>query len=117
MRLWPDESDKPWARGVAACGYQVLCVSQFTLCAQMKGAKPKPSFHRSMPPGEAKPFYEGFLELLHEEYATAAGCEVAQLRSTAEDGEWEARIQDGRFGEMMVVSLENDGPVTICDEV
>ena len=66
---------------------------------------------------DVETFYEGFLELLHEEYATAAGCEVAQLRSTAEDGEWEARIQDGRFGEMMVVSLENDGPVTICDEV
>ena len=66
------DGSKPWAMGVAALGLDVLCVSQFTLHASMKGAK-KPSFHNAMGGDEAKPLYELFLEILRREYDHAAG--------------------------------------------
>ena len=66
------DGSKPWAVGVAALGLDVLCVSQFTLHASMKGAK-KPSFHNAMGGDEAKPLYELFLEILRREYDHAAG--------------------------------------------
>ncbi|KAJ9478755.1 D-aminoacyl-tRNA deacylase [Pseudozyma hubeiensis] len=84
---------KPWKRSVVELGGEVLCVSQFTLFARtVKGTKP--DFHRAMGGDSAKVIYEALLKKLGDGYA-------------------HDRIKDGAFGEMMDVSLTNDGPVTI----
>lgn len=65
---------------------------QFTLHAQLKGNKP--DFRGSMG-GEAAPaMYAHFLQRLRDAYEPD-------------------KVKDGRFGAMMRVQLENDGPVTI----
>ncbi|EPQ30752.1 uncharacterized protein PFL1_01653 [Pseudozyma flocculosa PF-1] len=84
---------KPWKKSVVELGGEVLCVSQFTLFARtVKGTKP--DFHRAMGGQQAKTIYDAFLQKLADSYSPD-------------------RIKDGAFGEMMDVSLTNDGPVTI----
>uniref|UniRef100_A0A1I7ZKK1 D-aminoacyl-tRNA deacylase n=1 Tax=Steinernema glaseri TaxID=37863 RepID=A0A1I7ZKK1_9BILA len=93
MRLFPNEdSDKRWDKSVKDLGLEILCVSQFTLHATLKGNKP--DFHRAMAPSEAPDFYANFLAQLRKSYKPEL-------------------IKDGRFGEMMNVSIVNDGPVTM----
>ena len=70
----------------------VLCVSQFTLCADVKKGN-RPSFTPSAPPAEANRLYEYYMDCLKNEGIS----EVAH----------------GEFGADMQVSLVNDGPVTI----
>ena len=72
---------------------EVLVVSQFTLMASTRKGN-RPSYIHAAPPAVAEPLYEAFVEQL----------------STA----IEKRVQTGRFGADMQVSLLNDGPVTIC---
>lgn len=72
---------------------EVLVVSQFTLMASTRKGN-RPSYIHAAPPAVAEPLYEDFVEQL----------------STA----MEKRVQTGRFGADMQVSLLNDGPVTIC---
>lgn len=89
-RLFPSESH-PMDRSVLDVGGEVLAVSQFTLAADTKKGN-RPGF------------------------ATAARAEVAEplydLYCTALAGGG-GRVQTGRFGADMQVSLVNDGPVTI----
>lgn len=70
----------------------VLCVSQFTLCADVKKGN-RPSFTPSAAPAEANRLYAYYMDCLRKEGV----CEVAR----------------GVFGADMQVSLVNDGPVTI----
>ena len=72
---------------------EVLVVIQFTLMASTRKGN-RPSYIHAAPPAVAEPLYEDFVEQL----------------STA----MEKRVQTGRFGADMQVSLLNDGPVTIC---
>lgn len=72
---------------------EVLVVSQFTLMASTRKGN-RPSYIHAAPPAVAEPLYEAFVDQL----------------STA----MEKRVQTGRFGADMQVSLLNDGPVTIC---
>ena len=72
---------------------EVLVVSQFTLMASTRKGN-RPSYIHAAPPAVAEPLYKTFVEQL----------------STA----MEKRVQTGRFGADMQVSLLNDGPVTIC---
>ncbi|WZN66423.1 D-aminoacyl-tRNA deacylase [Chloropicon roscoffensis] len=92
-RLWEnEEKKKPWDKSVTDLDYEILLVSQFTLHGQFKGNRP--TFHQSLPPGEAKMAYENLVSLLRSRYKPE-------------------RVKDGVFGAMMRVSLVNDGPVTI----
>ncbi|KAI6185656.1 D-aminoacyl-tRNA deacylase [Aphelenchoides besseyi] len=86
------ETEKRWDKSVKDRQFEILCVSQFTLHAIMKGNKL--DFHRSMPPTESATFYERFLNKLRSSY-------VAD------------KVKDGKFGAYMNVQIENDGPVTI----
>lgn len=72
---------------------EVLVVSQFTLMASTRKGN-RPSYIHAAPPAVAEPLYEDFVKQL----------------STA----MEKRVQTGRFGADMQMSLLNDGPVTIC---
>lgn len=73
-------------------GGEVLCISQFTLCADTKKGN-RPSFIGAMNPDIAKGFYDNFCKGLKENGVK--------------------RIEKGIFGADMQVSLVNDGPVTI----
>ncbi|KAL3106549.1 hypothetical protein niasHT_016770 [Heterodera trifolii] len=86
------EKQKRWDASVKELGLDILCVSQFTLHACIKGNKL--DFHRSMGPEKAPLIYEQFLQRLRNNYEPE-------------------RVKDGKFGAMMSVQIENDGPVTI----
>jgi len=76
-------------RSVADVGGEVLCVSQFTLYGDLRRGN-RPSFTAAAPPEQAEPLYERVCAGLHAE--------------------------GGRFGAHMLVSLVNDGPVTLLIE-
>lgn len=92
IRLWDDENCVRWKECVKSKNYEILLVSQFTLYSIFKGNKP--DFHKALEPEPAEKLYNYFLEVLKKNYVPE-------------------RIQAGKFGEYMEVSLINDGPVTI----
>ncbi len=69
---------------------EMLIVSQFTLCADIKKGT-RPSFDNAMPPDEANELYEYFVSKVRENNIP---------------------VQTGVFGAHMQVELLNDGPVT-----
>src|SRR5947207_2855439 len=71
---------------------EILLISQFTLFASTRKGN-RPSYSRSAPPAIAIPLYEQFLQKLGQDLGRP--------------------IQSGQFGAHMLVSLVNDGPVTI----
>jgi D-tyrosyl-tRNA(Tyr) deacylase len=91
LRLFTDAAGA-WNRSVAEDGGEVLVVSQFTLFASTKKGT-KPSWHRAAKPEVAEPLCKAFVRHL----------------GTLLPG----RVRAGRFGAMMAVALENDGPVTL----
>jgi len=90
LRVFPDDEDK-MNLSLKDIEGELLVVSQFTLHASVKKGN-RPSFTKSAKPELAKKLYEDFLETL-------------QLDSVT-------KIQTGRFGADMQVSLINDGPLT-----
>uniref|UniRef100_A0A0K0EWF6 D-aminoacyl-tRNA deacylase n=1 Tax=Strongyloides venezuelensis TaxID=75913 RepID=A0A0K0EWF6_STRVS len=93
LRLWTNpETKKPWDKSVKDMNLDVLCVSQFTLHAVVKGNKL--DFHNAMGTNDAQAMYGGIIEDLKKEYNPS-------------------KIMDGLFSAYMDVQLVNDGPVTI----
>lgn len=90
LKLWADGDGKDWRRSASDLGAPVVVVSQFTLFARLNGRRP--DFSRAMAG-----------ELARDLFAQL----VAALRASHEP------VLTGEFGEHMVVSLQNDGPVTI----
>jgi D-tyrosyl-tRNA(Tyr) deacylase len=72
-------------------GAEVLVVSQFTLYAETREGR-RPDFNQAAGPEDAKRLYKHTVRLFRDK-----GLKVAT----------------GRFQEHMLVSLENDGPVTL----
>ena len=89
LRIFSDDAGK-MNRDVAEAGGSILAVSQFTLAASIARGR-RPSFDNAEEPGRAREMFEVF---------------VAELGATG------IVVKTGRFREMMIVSLENDGPVT-----
>lgn len=89
LRIFSDDAGK-MNRDVSEAGGAILAVSQFTLAGSIARGR-RPSFDNAEEPNRAKALFELF---------------VRELASTGID------VQTGRFREMMIVSLENDGPVT-----
>ncbi|TFK36326.1 D-Tyr tRNAtyr deacylase-like domain-containing protein [Crucibulum laeve] len=89
----PANSEKMWKASVKDVEGEILCVSQSTLMANTTKGN-KPDFHRAMATEPSRRLYATFLEKLRRSYKPE-------------------KIQDGRFGAMMNVSLTNEGPVTI----
>ncbi len=95
-KLWEnEETGGAWRHGVKTKGYQILCVSQFTLYGTLTNKKWQPDYKLAMKSIPAQSLYDEFLEKLRQDY------------------EVEGKIYDGKFGAMMDVALVNDGPVTI----
>lgn len=93
LRIFADDSGK-MNLSVQEIGGEVLVVSQFTLYGDCRKGR-RPNFTHSAPPDVALPLYRSFVQSL-----AASGLPV----------------HEGRFGEMMAVSLTNDGPVTLIVE-
>ncbi|KAK8375502.1 hypothetical protein O3P69_008380 [Scylla paramamosain] len=91
-RLFEDANGKRWQLGARDAGLEILSVSQFTLYCELKGNKP--DYRHAMTGESAQQFYENFLTQLRRQYKSEM-------------------IKDGKFGAMMQVHIENDGPVTI----
>jgi D-aminoacyl-tRNA deacylase len=89
LRIFSDDAGK-MNRDVAEAGGAILAVSQFTLAASIAKGR-RPSFDNAEEPGKARELFEMF---------------VRELASTG------IHVATGRFREMMIVTLENDGPVT-----
>lgn len=85
-----DDANGVMNESVLDRGYAVLSISQFTLYADTKKGH-RPSYVMAAPREQASQLYQRFNQAL------------AQY----------GRVETGRFGEDMQVSLVNDGPVTI----
>jgi D-tyrosyl-tRNA(Tyr) deacylase len=94
LRLFPGEAGDRFDRSLQEIEGELLVVSQFTLYGDCRKGR-RPSFDRAAPPALAEQRYTEF---------------VAKLRQTG------VKVETGRFGAMMQVSIQNDGPVTILLE-
>ena len=90
LRIFEDEDGK-MNLSTKDVGAEYLIVSQFTLYGDCKKGT-RPSFTDAAVPAVAIPLYEYFIELMKA------------------DGD---NVQTGEFGADMLVSIENDGPVTM----
>ena len=89
LRIFPDDEGK-MNRDVAEAGGSILAVSQFTLAGSIAKGR-RPSFDRAEDPERAREQFDRF---------------VGELGATG------IPVATGRFRAMMIVALENDGPVT-----
>ena len=91
LRVFADEQGV-MNRSVQEVDGEILVVSQFTLFASTKKGN-RPSYSHSAKPEVAVPLYDKFVARLELELGKP--------------------VQTGEFGAHMMVSLINDGPVTI----
>jgi D-tyrosyl-tRNA(Tyr) deacylase len=91
LRIFADENDI-MNLSVKEINGDVIVVSQFTLHASTKKGN-RPSYIKASKPNIAVPLYESFVKQMELELGK--------------------KVQTGRFGADMKVSLVNDGPVTI----
>jgi D-tyrosyl-tRNA(Tyr) deacylase len=94
LRLFPQTGSERWDLSVQEIQGDILVVSQFTLYGDCRKGR-RPSFDKAAPPDQAEALYEQF---------------VALLRNSG------LRIETGKFGAMMQVAIDNDGPVTLLLE-
>src|SRR4051794_1612062 len=87
LRIFGDEAGK-MNRDLAEAGGAILAVSQFTLAGSIARGR-RPSFDNAEEPNRARELFDVF------------------LRELAATG---IAVKSGRFREMMIVTLENDGP-------
>jgi len=93
LRIFSDDAGK-MNLDVSQIGGAILAVSQFTLAGSIAKGR-RPSFDNAEEPERARVMFELF---------------VNELASTG------LAVKTGRFREMMIVALENDGPVTFVYE-
>jgi len=90
LRIFEDENGKMNVNPIDAGAAELLIISQFTLFADCKSRRP--GFSKAARPETAIPLYEKVIELCREQGF---------------------RVDTGEFGAEMLVSSENDGPLTI----
>ncbi len=93
LRIFPDETGK-LSHSVQDIQGELLVISQFTLYGDCRKGR-RPSFDRVAPGDLAQQLYDEFVKKLQQ-----SGL----------------KLETGRFGAMMTVQIENDGPVTLLLE-
>ncbi len=91
LRIFTDEEGKMNLSALDIKG-EALVVSNFTLYADCKKGR-RPSFVTAARPEKADPLYQSFTRYLSEAGIT--------------------KVETGVFGADMLVSIDNDGPVTV----
>ncbi len=94
LRLFPANEGGRFDQSVQEISGELLVISQFTLYGDCRKGR-RPSFDRAAAPPTAEALYDQF---------------VAKLRASG------LKVETGKFGAMMQVAIENDGPVTILLE-
>jgi D-aminoacyl-tRNA deacylase len=97
VKLWENDTGKPWRQSVVQKNYEILLVSQFTLChASPLSTKSKftPDYKAAMKSAPAQMLFDSFCNMVAESLPPG-------------------QTQRGVFGQMMDVTLVNDGPVTL----
>lgn len=94
LRIFSDDAGK-MNRDLTDVGGEILAVSQFTLAGSIARGR-RPGFDNAEEPERARDLFERF---------------VSELGATG------IPVKTGRFREMMIVALENDGPVTFVLEI
>ena len=94
LRIFPDEQGK-MNLSIAEIGGSILAVSQFTLAGSISRGR-RPSFDRAEEPGRASELFSEW---------------ARELASTG------IPVKTGVFREDMLVTLENEGPVTFVLEL
>ncbi|HEY0860416.1 MAG TPA: D-aminoacyl-tRNA deacylase [Pseudoxanthomonas sp.] len=89
-RVFADEAGR-MNRSLVDTEGGLLLVSQFTLAADTRSGM-RPSFTTAAPPEEAEQGFNRLVEICRQKHP--------------------GRVETGRFGTHMVISLVNDGPVT-----
>jgi D-tyrosyl-tRNA(Tyr) deacylase len=89
LRVMADEEGK-MNKSIIDTKGEIMVVSQFTLCANLKGGR-RPDFFPAMPPVEAEKLYNLFIKKLKAH---------------------NLQIKSGQFAAHMKIELTNDGPVT-----
>ena len=89
-RVFADEAGR-MNRSLVESGGRLLLVSQFTLAADTRSGM-RPSFTTAAPPAEAEQGFNRLVDICRQKHA--------------------GRVETGRFGAHMMISLVNDGPVT-----
>ncbi len=95
LRIFSDDAGK-MNRSALDMGAEVLVISQFTLYADARRGR-RPSYTDAAPPEIAEPMMDEFVRAL-------------QLQGIK-------KVATGVFGADMLVSIRNDGPVTIILEM
>jgi D-tyrosyl-tRNA(Tyr) deacylase len=93
-RVFADDADK-MNRSIADVEGGLLLVPQFTLAADTRSGT-RPSFTPAAPPDEGRKLFGYFVERARQQHR---------------------KVETGRFGADMRVSLTNDGPVTFWLQV
>ncbi|MBP1744571.1 MAG: D-tyrosyl-tRNA(Tyr) deacylase [Firmicutes bacterium] len=90
LRVFEDDQGK-LNRSLLDVKGELLVISQFTLYGDCRKGR-RPGFTEALGGDEANSLYEEFVRLCREEVS---------------------RVETGEFGADMMVSIENDGPVTL----
>ncbi len=90
-RLFPQDEGGRFDLSVTEISGELLVVGQFTLYGDSKKGR-RPSFAQAAAPERAAQLFDRFVEILRQS---------------------SLKVETGKFGATMQVSIENDGPVTL----
>ena len=93
LRVFPDDTGK-MSHSIQDINGELLVISQFTLYGDCRKGR-RPSYDKAASPQDAEKLYDQFMSILRQSGLV---------------------VETGKFGAMMDVHIQNDGPVTLILE-